>query len=196
MSDNPAGFSEEEMQEARALQEQDTERRTPAPKKSVKIFIDPEKFKRDIQINPNDLSAGFMEQASLSAYYGMQRAKASEQVDNLKLLLNTKEAILGNKYRDQLTKSGVKATETAIANAIAVDAEYIRVRKALNEAKGVLEMLEACYDSFRHRKDMLVQMGAASRVEMQGELHMKSVEAKETDLRNRTRRMPGAVSGE
>lgn len=183
-------FNEEELEEAANLAEQEEERKNP-PKKSVKTFINPTAFKEDISINMVDLDNAFITQASLFAHYGTQAAKASEQADNLKLLLDVKEAQLNTEHRETFMKSGAKVTEAMIANAVMTDPRYIRVRKAYNESKGVLEMLKASTEAFRQRKDMLIQIGATTREERKGELFMKAKEESTSDLRERTRKVVG-----
>lgn len=186
-----SNFNDEELEEAANLAEQDDEQTKPAPKKMVKTFINPTAFKEDISINMADLDNAFITQASLFAHYGTQAAKASEQMDNLKLVLDVKEAQLNTLHRDLLFKAFGKVTETMIANAVMTDPRYIKARKMYNESKGVVEMLKASTEAFRQRRDMLVQVGAMTREERKGELFLKSKEVSSDDLRERTRKAVG-----
>lgn len=182
-------FTEEEITEAAYLAEADSERTKPKPKKSVKTFINPVQFKSDVSVNIADLDDAFTRQASLFAHYGMQAARASEQVDNLKLLQEVKEAQLSNEHRESLLAEGGKVTEKMIDSAVLTDPRYIKIRKAYNEAKGVLEMNKASTEAFRQRRDMLIQIGADAREEKKGEIFIKKKESQSGDLRGRTRRM-------
>lgn len=186
-----SNFNDEELEEAASLAETDDERTKPAPKKMVKTFINPVAFKEDISINMADLDNAFITQASLFAHYGTQAAKASEQMDNLKLVLDVKEAQLNTLHRDLLFKAVGKVTEAMIANAVMTDPRYIKARKMYNEAKGVLEMLKASTEAFRQRRDMLYQLGNNAREEMKGEMFMKSKEIGSDNLRERTRKAVG-----
>ena len=177
-------FNEEELAEAANLAEQEEERIKPAPQKMVKTYINPVAFKDDIAINIVDLDNAFITQASLFAHYGMQAAKAVEQMDNLKLALDVKEAQLNTFHREALLKSVGKVTEAMVSNAVLTDPRYIKVRKAYNESKGVLEMLKASTEAFRQRRDMLVQLGATAREERKGEMYVRSKEVT-GDLTNR-----------
>jgi len=181
-------FTEEEMAEVEFLEQEEKLRGKPAPKKSVRVFINPEQFKEDVSINLSDLNGCFLEQASLFAHYGMMAAKASEQADNLKMMLEIKEAQLNTEHRERLLIFGGKVTEQMVTNAVLTDTRYIKVRKAYNEAKGVLEMLKTAPEAFRQRRDMLIQIGTNAREEMKGDLFMKSKEQKDADLRERTRK--------
>jgi len=189
MSNN--NFTEEEIEEAAYLAEQDSERNKPKPKKAVKTFINPVQFKEDVSVNVADLDDAFVRQASLFAHYGMQTARAVEQMDNLKLLLEVKEAQLNNEHREALLAQGGKVTEAMISNAVLTDSRYIKTRKAFNEAKGVLEINKASTEAFRQRRDMLIQIGADAREERKGEVVVKKMEASESDLRTRQRRVKG-----
>lgn len=182
-------FTDEEIEEATALAEADEEQANPPKRKSVKIFINPVAFKEDVSINMADLDGAFMTQASLFAHYGMQAAKAAEQMDNLKLLLDVTEAKLSVEHRDDLMSTPGKVTEAMIASAVMTDPRYIRVRKGYNESKGVLEMLKASTEAFRQRRDMLIQLGTNAREERKGEIFIKSKEAEEERQINRNKRV-------
>lgn len=185
-------FTEEELAQAAAIAEEEEERIAPKKKSSMKTFIDPVKFKDDISVNMANLDDAFVTQAALFAHYAMQAAKAAEQVDNVKMLLDVKKAELYNEHREILFKSGAKVTEAMIDAAVITDKRYQRVWKAHNEAKGILEMVKASAEAFRQRRDMIVQIGTNAREERKGEVFIKSREAKEEDLRTRTRRVPNA----
>lgn len=185
-------FTEEELAESAALEEQDQEARRPAPKKMVKMFINPVAYKEDIAINPVDLDNAFLTQASLFAHYATQAARAVEQMDNLKLTLDVREAQLRTEHRNTFLESGVKVTESMIDSAVMVDPRYIKVRKAYNESKGVVEMLKGATEAFRQRRDMIVQIGVNNREERKGEAFVKSAEAREFGV---ARGLKQAVNG-
>ncbi|MBE0438112.1 MAG: hypothetical protein IBX56_20215 [Methylomicrobium sp.] len=181
-------FTEEELVESEFLEQEEKIKAKPAPKKTVRMFVNPEQLKEDVSINMADLTDCFLNQASLFAHYSSMAAKASEQADNLKLVLEVKEAELNAEHRESLLKGGGKVTEQMVTNAVLTDPRYIKVRKMHNEAKGVLEMLKAVPEAFRQRRDMLIQIGTNAREEMKGDLFIRSKEQKEADLRERTRK--------
>jgi len=163
---------------------------------TVKQFLDPDKLKADLAFSVNDLSSAMMEQSAILAYYGVLAAQAAKQVDLLKLALENKEAALYQRERKQSAVSGEKLTETMLEKRIAVNAEIIKLKIDLSEAKRIEATTKIAVESFRHRRDMLVQLGLIEREEMKGELRImakqdaqnvvESAKARELDrLRNR-----------
>jgi len=174
-------FTDEELEEAAYLSEVASEKKVVKRRKSLKTFIDPVQFKEDIGVNMVDLNNAFISQASLFAHYGMQSARAAEQHENSKLILETKEAQLNVHHRHLLLDTGVKITEAMVTNAVLTDPIYLKARKLLNEAKGVLEMNKATTEAFRQRRDMLIQLGADAREERKGEMFVKTVELRNSE---------------
>jgi len=110
--------------------------------------------------------------------------------------LENKEAALYQRERKQSAVSGEKLTETMLEKRIAVNAEIIKLKIDLSEAKRIEATAKIAVESFRHRRDMLVQLGLIEREEMKGELRImakqdaqnvvESAKARELDrLRNR-----------
>ena len=150
----------------------------------VKNFIDAEQLRRDLAFSDTDLSSAMMEQAAMFAHYGVLAAEAARQVDVVKLLLENTEAAVSKLIRDEIASTGEKLTEAAIAARIARHPRVIAMKKALNEAKRVEATAKIAVESFRHRRDMLVQMGLISREEMKGELRIaeKNIHEKSLEL--------------
>lgn len=154
----------------------------------VKQFIDGDQLKKDIRFSPSDLTSGMVDQASLFIHYGIQAALSSKQVDDLKILLENQEARYGRELRDRLTNLGEKFTEASIAGRVA-RLQQIRVTKrAVNEAKQIENVAKAALEAFRHRRDMLVQMGLISREEMKGEASINRRQAQESELESQADR--------
>jgi len=183
-------FNEDERQESEYLEQAEAEQ-SPAQKpkkKLVKTYFNPVAFKEDIAINPVDINNAFFSQAALFAHYSTQHAKANEQVENIKLRLDVEEARLFAEHRNNQLAGGEKATEKVIMAAVTTDPRYIRLRKAYNEARAIAEMLKGASGAFVHRRDMLVQIGAANREELKGEIRIKQIEAKEDRAERSLRR--------
>lgn len=136
----------------------------------VRNFIDPAQLKIDSSMNPANLNASFMDQASLLVHYGTLEAQASRQVDDVKLLLENTEAAVDRKIRDEAATTGTKTTEPQLEKLVARHPKVIAMKKALNEAKQIEKIAKIAVEAFRHRKDMLVQVGANERKEMEGEI--------------------------
>lgn len=149
----------------------EAEAKSPKPMKvSVRNFIDAAKLKTDLSFSINDLSDAMVSQASLFAYYGTIAAEASRQVDNLKMNLEVVESTVNRLIRDGLVKGGVKVTESMIDKSVQTNGRVVALKRALNEARQIESNAKTALEAFRHRRDMLVQMGLISREEMKGDL--------------------------
>ena len=157
---------------------------------TVKEFIDAEELRADLSFSVNDLTSAMMTQASRLVEYGIKLSKASKQVDDLKMMLQTVEARVYRQLRDKaLVASAIKddeepeekgkrkrasasdkLTEAQLSQMVASEEVVIKVNRLLNEAKQIESIAKVAVESFRHRRDMLVQMGMLSREEMKGEV--------------------------
>jgi hypothetical protein len=157
-----------------------------ARKVQIRAYFDANELKQAVAINPVDLSNGFIDQAQLLTDYGIRSAKAARQVDDVKLILENTEAAVDRKLRDEAAAAGTKTTEPQIEKMIARHPKVIAVKRALNEAKQIEAIGKIAVESFRHRKDMLVQLGANERKEMEGELTMRTRETQQLRQTNDT----------
>lgn len=155
---------------------------------TLKTLVDPAQSRKDASINPVDLTASFMDQASLRLHYGILAAQAQKQVDDLKLLKEVKESQVAKAMRDApLDEGKKKPSEAQLDKDVALHPEVIRLTRALNEAKMIQAIAKATYESFGDRKDMLVQLGARDREELKGELKLSVIEASHKDVTDRAR---------
>lgn len=152
---------------------------TKTPGYTVQDFIDANHLKRDMAFSPNDLTTAMMEQSSLFAHYGVLAARASSQVDTVKLLLENTEAAIYKMTRDDMVSKGEKFTETLLEKLISRHSRVISMKKALNQAKRVESIGKTAVEGFRHRRDMLVQQGLISREEMKGDLRIAERNARQ-----------------
>ena len=155
---------------------------------AVQDFVDPDQLKRDVAFSAADLTSAMMGQASMFSHYGVLAANAARQVDVVKLILENTEAAIYKILRDQAATNGEKVTETQLEKMVSRHERVIAMKKSLNEAKRCEANAKIAVESFRHRRDMLVQMGLLSREEMKGELSIraKSVaeEARESSIKD------------
>ncbi len=146
----------------------------PAPRApllfQVKDFVDAAQVRRDLGFSTNDLSSAMMQQASLFAHYGVLAADASRQVDTVKLLLESTEAAVYQSLRSKYLAAGEKITEALLEKQVARSDRVLSLKKALITAKRVESIGKTAMESFRHRRDMLVQQGLISREERKGDL--------------------------
>lgn len=158
-----------------------------APRPTVRVvrvvnFIDEAQLKKDMGYSLADLSTAMMDQASLLVHYGVLQAKASKQVDDMKMLLENAEAAVYRRLRDTAATAGEKITEAQLEKAVARHPQVVAYKRAVNEAKQVESVAKIAVEGFKHRKDMLVQHGATSREEMKGEVRIAMRNANEDQL--------------
>ena len=149
---------------------------------NVRDYIDAKQLKKDLAFSPADLSSAMIEQASLFAHYGQLAAEASHQVDVVKVLLENAEAAMSQKIRNKAVDEGEKLTEPMVTAKVAREPYVRNLKRALNKAKRVEATGKMAVESFRHRKDMLVQLGSTSREEMKGELYIRERSARDSAL--------------
>lgn len=162
---------------------------TKAPGYTVRDFIDPAQLKRDLAFSDNDLTSAMMQQASIFSHYGVLASQASRQVDVIKLLLENTEAAVYKMLRDQAVQASEKVTEAQLEKLVSRHERVIAMKRSLNEAKRVESTAKIAVESFRHRRDMLVQMGLISREEMKGELSIRAKSVAEEARESQTQMM-------
>src|SRR5690606_19375567 len=125
-------------------------------------------------ISTANLSDAMVHQASLFTKYGVLAADAAHQVDVVKMLLESTEATVYKLLRDEAVKASEKVTEAQLEKMVARHSNVVAMKRALNAAKRVEAQSKTAVEAFRHKRDMLVQLGATSREELKGELTIQS----------------------
>ncbi|CAO3459971.1 hypothetical protein [Azospirillum argentinense] len=154
----------------------------------VRSYVDPAQLALDVQVNVKDLTGCMMEQPGLLAHYGTQAALAAYQVLKLRQLRDARAAVIDKKIRDKAKEDNVKLTEALIEKEIDRHPKIIQAQSALNEAKMQESLALSAVEAIRHRRDMLIQMGAQSRAEMEGDIRIRTAEVRDAaqrDLRSR-----------
>jgi len=139
-----------------------------APGNELSTFIEADRLKQDLEFSDANISTAMTRQAPLFAHYSTLAHKAQYQADRAKQHCELVEAQLNQAFRDQFISEGVKYTEKMIESAIIRDAGYQAAMKKRHEASAIAEMVKSAADSFRHRRDMLIQVGADLREEKKG----------------------------
>lgn len=138
----------------------------------LKTFIDPDALQRDLHFTETSISTAMIRQAALFAHYSTLSAQAKFQYDRCKQSVELYQANLDQQLRDDLTTAGTKFTEKVIEAMVLKDSGYQAAITRMHEAKAIASMVDTAADSFRHKKDMLIQVGADLRQQKQGELVM------------------------
>lgn len=143
------------------------------PESDLRTFIDIDRLKADLDFTETNISLAMTRQASLFAHYSTLAHQAQFQADRADQQVDLIEAQLDQKYRDAFVTAGQKITENMIKAAIIKDEKYQKAMLRKNESKAIAEMVKSAADSFRHRRDMLIQVGADLRQQAQGNVHTK-----------------------
>jgi hypothetical protein len=144
----------------------------PKTASGVVQFIDANRLKSDLEINEIDLSASMMRHAGLFAHYAVLHSQAELQFAKKEQLLEVIESRVDKEIRDKAVANAQKITEAAIEKQVRADPRYIRAKSIVNEARQVSTLAKMATDTFRHRKDMLIQTAQNQREERNGELRV------------------------
>ena len=126
-------------------------------------------FASDVRIDRTDLEEEFSTQAEKYAYYSFLSAEAKYLCDRQKSVLDNVYAVIDAEKRANaaaLLANGAKLkyTEVMYKNEVIGDDRYKEAQKNYHAAKKLADQLEVASRSIAMRKDMLMQMGASSRV--------------------------------
>jgi hypothetical protein len=115
-----------------------------------------EKFKNDIEINPDSLDVEWVKQASLFGEYCMEQVGARAKLDTVKEHLDVKVAGLGLKIRSNPATYGLdKVTEAGVQAVILLDAECAKLREEIAVAQYELEVTTAAVRALDQKKSAL-----------------------------------------
>lgn len=143
----------------------------------IPAALDAKQLQDDLAINQLDLSDGMMRQAALFAHYSRLAAQAERTVGKIEQIKDVMEARIDREVRDKAASEGKKYTEAQIKNQVLADPRYIKIATALNEANFNVNVTKSAADSFRHRRDMLIQLAFNAREEAKGELRLNGATA-------------------
>ncbi len=139
----------------------------------IKPVYDMDQYARDtIAVDTNNLSECFANQAALYGHYTRQSREATVQAGLKKVLLQAKIGILDKDIRDRAIADSKKISESLITSEMDRTPEIIALKKELIEAEATETFGRDALRAMDHRKDMLIQLGADARAEMNGELRM------------------------
>ena len=127
----------------------------------------------DLDFSPEDLSEAFHKQSGRFSYYAAKHAQAERQEARVKLNIDMVEATLDTQIRRKAKNEKEKLTETQITRMITLSPKYQEAVNDHIDAKQISSVCKSVAESFRQRRDMLIQLGADQREEKKGVLRMK-----------------------
>jgi len=136
------------------------------------IEINKKEYKVDVKeicgIDEENLSDEFTKYPSTFAWWATVSTLYSAKRDDLEKQMKILEAEMDTKIRKQLSPTERKSTkEKEIDTQIKMDGRYKLVWDEYLDAKGVCRRLDALIRGLEAKKDMLVQIGARKRKEME-----------------------------
>ena len=187
MSD--VSISEEELALLAEIEEPVKAERVAAVKAEVKteakaeappaFKIDPSQLAIDISINQTDLDGGMVSQAGLFARYAWTSAQAQAQHEKLKASFEILESMLDGIHREALATAGGKVTEAMIRQAVVSDKRWGAAQIRLIDARTNSSFAKDVLESFKQKRDMLVQLAISDREEMKGTLRVMDTEERD-----------------
>ena len=157
----------------------------PKPQPKLQFYLDVDAFKKDIAVSDNNLDTAMMQQAGLFAFHAAESARAEAQHNRVKLRFDVVEAKLYDRHRKALALTVDKVTEKMVENAVKMDPEFLAAKNLVIEADMLSSFNKGAVESLRHRKDMIVQLGADRREEYKGQTRIMAIEQGEEAARSR-----------
>lgn len=159
--------------------------------------IDVEQYLRDcVDIDDTALNEEFIRVPADLAYWNHQFAEAVQELAQSKFVREQVYARRRAEVRDELMQAARDAYDTAmdmattpaeekkiklkaptvddIDSATVVDEEYAEAKQREIDAEGAKARMYGIVDAVRTKRDMLIQMGADRRVEMQGDPQLRA----------------------
>ncbi|MFP3614749.1 hypothetical protein SB778_32205 [Paraburkholderia sp. SIMBA_050] len=140
----------------------------------LKVFVDVDQLKKDLQVNPNDLDDAVISQAPMFVHYAQQAAQARRQWEKSKLAAEATESQLDAAWRKKFLEDGTKVTEKVVENAVKADPRYIKAHTQVIEARALYDIANDAREAYMQRKDMIVQVSVDRRREREGQLRIQA----------------------
>lgn len=136
----------------------------------------------ELSIDEHDIKSCYVDQAGKFAWYAVVHAAAMRRVDQLKMAfdislteIDVAKAKASARLKEEMAKASEKGkppAQNAIdaiidsqAEVVGARASVAKAQEALVQARYEQEVVRAVKDAFVHRRDMLIQLGADTRME-------------------------------
>jgi hypothetical protein len=122
---------------------------------------------RDLQVDEQNLSKEFAEQAARYGYLAVITEMAFAKRDELEHELDQEKARAYHRLKggDYLVLFGLKPTEDGLKHAVRIDETVVALQSAYLKARHDAGTLYAFKSAFEQRKEMLISLGADQRKE-------------------------------
>lgn len=123
--------------------------------------------KKETSIDEQSLSDEFVRHPSVFSWYSTVLALYEAKSDRLKYQLDVMCAQLDHRIRQDAAKSGDKIVEKQVESAMKMDPKYQVLQEEHLDTKLVVKRLSALVRGLEVKRDMLIQLGARLRAELQ-----------------------------
>jgi hypothetical protein len=147
--------------------------------------FNPRQLQKDLAFSENNLDDAFMSQPGFFAHYSGVSHRAARRHDQLSQQEKLVYAKIDNEVRQKAFEDGEKVTEPVVKNRILLDSRHRKITERMLDAKAVAGMTKDACESFKQRRDMLIQVGANVREEFKGDLRMRERQQSQDDVKNR-----------
>lgn len=131
--------------------------------------------REDITIDVDDLQGEFVKQSGLYYYYSSKLEEVRESLYLEKVAMEILEAKLSISFRTSTTNSN-RVTESQVLSHIKTSPEWEEKQKQLAALKKAEGQYKAIVESLIHKKDMLIQLGAAKRSEYGADVAIRDLD--------------------
>lgn len=132
---------------------------------------------KDVEIDPDNINDEFVRLPSLLNDYGILLELAQGEVDSTKFDLERIYAQEDYKVREEAKQSGMKITETMVANQVKTSKRYQQCYADYLDQRRNVGMLKSMLNALKSKQECLISIGANMRSEGFGTRLMKSVDA-------------------
>jgi len=119
--------------------------------------------KGDLSLSRMDLDRQMIRQGELYAYYAIAQSRAMRDERRAKLRLE----MLESKVYRQLSNNHSRVTERMVIVECHNNKNWLRLRQLVDETGYSVDVLKGITTALTHKKDMLVNLGATVRTEME-----------------------------
>ena len=121
-------------------------------------FVDPEQLKKDLYVDPTNISKSLHEYSALLVFYGCQSARARRQYERYKTLQEILEGQLDKEHRAILKEENPKTTEAQIRSAVVLDIRWKAHAVRLIDAQEESRMADVAANGFKAQENMVLQI--------------------------------------
>lgn len=143
----------------------------------ITIKLDDRTYQTDhqeeVKIARETIDENMMEQAPLYGWYAVLAEMLDEVMGIKKIELLVLEGKLYDKYKKEALEVSAKVTDKAVDAKVKQDDGFIAASLDLLKAKKNKGIFTAITKEFEHRKEMLINLGAKFRKEMDGDVIFK-----------------------